>query len=90
MTPKEKAKELIEQFEGELVIPPTYGTPKGMAFICVSEILKNFEGLYKPEYCAFDAIGERKFTFKGEYTTHLTGYDMVKYWNQVISEIKKL
>ena len=41
MTPTEKAKKLIERFEGELVIPPTYGTPKGMALICVSEIIEH-------------------------------------------------
>jgi hypothetical protein len=46
MAPKEKAKELIEMFEGELVTPPTYGTPKGCAFICVKNILAELNDLY--------------------------------------------
>jgi predicted Zn-dependent protease with MMP-like domain len=58
-------------------------------FIC-DEILKQFDGLHKPEYCAFDAIGERKFTFEGEHPEHMTGYDMVLYWEEVKHELEKI
>ena len=89
MTPKEKANQLFDDFLDLMDIqhPPN---AKYMAIRCVDEILKNFEGLHKPEYCAFDAIGERKFIFKGEYEEHMTGYDMVEYWQEVKKEIEKL
>lgn len=56
----------------------------------LDEIIKNFEGLHKPEYCAFDAIGERKFTFESEYPECMNGYEMVDYWEEVKTEIEKL
>jgi hypothetical protein len=86
MTPKQKADQLIDKYwyiTGMIMA-------KDFAIICVDEIINNFEGLNKPEYCAFDAIGERKFTFKGEYDTHMTGYDMIEYWNEVKREIEAL
>lgn len=95
MTPKEKAKQLfnsIRYMDNEsgkdcatcdcVVLPIA-------KFMC-DEILKQFDGLNKPEYCAFDAIGERKFTFESEYPEHMTGYDMVSYWEQVKSEFEAL
>ena len=95
MTPKEKAKILIMGFIDEL--PWTSmnerqcnSIGKCCAIIAVDEILKNFEGLNKPEYCAFDSVGERKFTFESEYPEHMTGYDMIAYWEDVKSEIEKL
>jgi len=62
---------------------------KNVLFL-VDEILKQFDGLHKPEYCAFDAIGERKFTFESEYPNYMTGYDMIEYWKQVKIEIDKI
>lgn len=89
MTPKEKAIELVNRFKGFEMTNENYAI-KQVAIIVVDEILKNFIGLHKPEYCAFDAIGERKFTFEGEYDEHMTGYDMEAYWNEVKEEINKL
>jgi hypothetical protein len=63
---------------------------KEVAIITVDEILQNFEGLSKPEYCAFDCIGERKFTFDGEYPEHMTGYDMIEYWEDVKIQIGRI
>jgi len=62
---------------------------KNVLFL-VDEILKQFDGLHKPEYCAFDEIGERKITFESEYTNYMTGYDMIEYWKQVKIEIDKI
>ena len=94
MTPKEKAEELFvkyNEFNYETIVYSTQRTKaKECALIAVDEILKQFDGLHKPEYCAFDCIGERKFTFKSEYPEHMTGYDMVEYWQQVKEEIEKL
>ena len=95
MTPKEKAKQIfnaIRYMDNEsgkdcatcdcVVLPLA-------KFMC-DEILKQFDGLHKPEYCAFDAIGERKFTFESEYPERMTGYDMVSYWEQVKAELEAL
>lgn len=87
MTPKEKAEELVGKF---YFLVQTKEEQKRCALMAVDEILKNFEGLHKPEYCAFDAIGERKFTFQGEYDEYLTGYDIIEYWQEVKQEIEKL
>ncbi len=94
MTPKEKAQELVKNY-WDVVFDFglfDYGKSRTVkcAIIMVKEILTNFEGLHKPEYCAFDAIGDRKFTFEGEYETHMTGYDMVEYWNEVLNELNKM
>lgn len=97
MTPKEKAYEFYHYYFN--LLEPYFEIPneefninrvKKCALVCCDEILSIFDGLHKPEYCAFDAIGERKFTYNGEYDTHMTGYDMVEYWNEVKLEIEKL
>lgn len=100
MTPKEKASQLIEKFKQQISGWDYYNDiddsenqqtkAKKAATICINEILQNFEGLHKPEYCAFDAIGEKKYTFIGEpeYRTHKTGYEMKDYWEQVKTEVK--
>lgn len=102
MTSKEKAQELLLKFKGyvcgyvgsSMLTNTEYpevilSQAKGVAIITVNEILKNFEGLHKPEYCVFDAIGERKYTFDSEHPEHMTGYDMVEYWTEVISYIEE-
>ena len=78
MTPQEKAQELFN----------TMG--KKFALIAVYEVLKVFKGLHKPEYCGFDAIGERQYTYKGEHEDQMTGYDMADYYNEVKTEINNL
>lgn len=104
MTAKEKVRELIESFylcmpfkdvkltsceeNPELIIKMEWLSAKQCALIAVDEILKNLEGLHKPEYCAFDAIGERKFTFESEYPEHMTGYDMIAFWQEVKKQIE--
>ena len=93
MTPKEKAEELFIKcypiwYENGVLAKRKYA--KEYAQIVVDEILKQFDGLHKPEYCAFDCIVERKFTFKSEYPEHMTGYDMVEYWQEVKKEIQQL
>jgi hypothetical protein len=105
MTPKEKAEELIQKYLNTPINFPYIDTQDGQcigagymthksaiqcAIIAVDEILKQFNGLHKPEYCAFDAIGNRKFTFEGESPEHMTGYDMVCYWETVKQELLKL
>ena len=103
MKAQEKAQELVSKFADYVSgyvgssFLTNYEYPdqilaqaKKVATITVDEILKQFDGLHKPEYCAFDAIGERKFTFKGEYPEHMTGYDMVEYWKTVKREIDKV
>jgi len=103
MTPKEKAQELVDKFKdyvhgyvgSSMLTNHEYpeqilAQAKKVAIITVDEILKQFDGLHKPEYCVFDGIGERKFTFDGEYKEHMTGYDMVAYWEQVKAELKAI
>ena len=85
MTPKEQAQNLIDTFISEGCL---FANARKCAIVCVNKILLNFEGLNKPEYCAFDAIGERKFTFEGEHPEHMTGYDMVEYWEEVKTELE--
>ncbi len=87
MNTSEKAIELVNKFNSCLLDSVL---SKKVAIITVDEILKNFEGLHKPEYCAFDAIGERKFTFESEYPEHMTGYDMISYWEDVKVKIQEL
>lgn len=90
MIPELKAKELIDKYTLLLPFGSGMRAIKQCALIAVDEMLEIFEGLHKPEYCAFDAIGDRKFTFNGEYNEHMTGYDMVEYLIEVKSELEKL
>jgi hypothetical protein len=69
MTPQEKAKELIEKYEGELVVRTTYGTPKGCAYIAVNEIIEQWE--YIDTYLADG---------RGELTPNLKYWYEVKKW----------
>lgn len=87
MNTSEKAIELVSKFDSCFL---DSFLSKKFAIIIVDEILKNFEGLHKPEYCAFDAIGERKFAFESEYPEHMTGYDMISYWEEVKVKIQEL
>jgi len=98
MTPKQYAEQLVDQFDehAEARISDSgrdfdkkYCT-KQCALIAVKHMKGILDGLHKPEYCAFDAIGERKFTFEGEHPDHMTGYDMLEYLEQVEQEIQKL
>jgi hypothetical protein len=96
MSPEEKAQYLLDKFNGKKITPEDWekATPYAKkclvqkANITIDEILKIFDGLVKLEYCKFDAIGERKFTFDGEYKTHMTGYDMIEYWREVKKILK--
>lgn len=89
MTPNEKAAQLV--VDNQLKVKSLdYKEAVQCAIVTVDEILKNFQGLHKPEYCSFDAIGERKFTFQGEYNEHMTGYDMIEYWQEVKQILEKL
>jgi hypothetical protein len=99
MTPKEKAETLIDKMKSIVENSGLHATfdydcykkaAVKCALIAIDEIVEILEGLNKPEYCAFDAIGERKFHFNGEYETHMTGYDMFEYWEQVKKEIEAL
>lgn len=94
MTPEEKSEDLINKmlFEIEYNCQPSLSTmvAKQCALIAVDEILEILEGLNKPEYAVFDAIEKRKYAFEGEYTDHMTGYDMVAYFQEVKQEIEKL
>jgi hypothetical protein len=87
MTPKEKAQELINRFSKVGLQQREEGIE--CALICVDEIITVFLGMHKPEYAAFDAIGERKYTYEAEYDTHMTGYNMIGYFEEVKTEIKK-
>lgn len=95
MNTKEKAIELYNKFRNEnsfrvCCVMTANIRAKKQALIAVNEIIKQFDGLHKPEYCAFDAIGDRKFTFESEYPEHMTGYDMVAYWEDVKVQIEAL
>jgi hypothetical protein len=79
MTPEQKAKNLIKKLKTHQNVN-----------VCINEILRNFKGLHKPEYCRFDIIGERKFIFKGEHEDGMTGYDMIEYWKSVKRCIKNI
>jgi len=87
MTPKERAKYLFDKMKGFRV---KHSHSKKCAKIAVEEMLNQFKGLSKPEYVAFDCIGERQFTYEGEYADRMTGYDMVAYWQEVLKEIDLL
>lgn len=95
MNPKQYAEELVDQFDEHSFMDidmriSSYESAKQCALIAVKHMKGIFDGLHKPEYCAFDAIGERKFTFEGEHPDHMTGYDMLEYLEQVEQEIQKL
>jgi len=99
MTPKDKAKDLIKNhldwIGSTYFVDRHYSVYEGvkakaLSLYLVEQILLNFEGLFNPEYVVFDAIGERKFTYEGEYNTHMTGYDMIGYWTEVKSELENL
>jgi hypothetical protein len=105
MTAKEKAKELVDKYLNTIIHFPyidtengdcigtgymTHQSAIGCALIACDEVLQIFEGLHKPEDCAFDAIGERKYTFDSEYENQMNGYEMVEYWQQVKGEINLL
>ena len=98
MTTIERTKYLLEKVNGA---PISLEEWKGLSdyskidlkrkcYVVIDEILLIFEGLHKPEYCAFDAIGERKYNYEGEYATHMTGYDMISYWKVVRLNIERL
>ena len=91
MTPKEKAKEFYDKYE--FVYIQNYTSKHEVIQCCiiaVDEILAILRGLHKPEYCGFDAIGERQYTYNGEYDDLMTGYDMVDYYNEVKTELTNL
>ncbi len=94
MTPKEYAEALVEDYYSTIMSflsdNMRWENAKKCALIAVKQMKGIFDGLHKPEYCAFDAIGERKFTFEGEHPNHMTGYDMLEYLEQVEQEIQKL
>jgi len=98
MTPKEKAKELFYKFntitsnEFKSDTVTSAKAAKQCVIMSVDEIIKNFDGMHKPEYAAFDVLGEQKYTLthEQEYPTHKNGYEMQDYWNEVKTELKKL
>lgn len=94
MSPKQKAEELVEDYYSTIMSflsdNMKWENAKKGALIAVKHMKSIFDGLHKPEYCAFDAVGERKFTFEGEHPDHMTGYDMLEYLEQVEQEIQKL
>ena len=97
MTPKEKSIYILEKMNNGKISKALWDNCsdyarrdlKRKAMIVIAEIIKQFDGLDKPEYCAFDAIGKRKFIFDSEHSTHMTGYDMVAYWEAVKFQVDK-
>ena len=102
MTPKEKAQELTDKFKcyvhgyigSSMLSNHEYpdqivSQAKNASLIVVNEIINMFDRLHKPEYCSFDSIGERGFTYEGECTDRMTGYDMADYWEEVKLELEK-
>jgi hypothetical protein len=102
MTPKEKAFDLFSKFNGgrEPVTIEMWNAASDYAkenlrkdaLIAVDCAVSVLDGMHKPEYSKFDAIGPRKFTLDKptEYDSHLTGYELMEYWMQVAVEIKAL
>lgn len=93
-SPKEKADELVEAYKKYMYpFHPVVAEKqaKECALIQIKDMLQIFEGLHKPEYCAFDAIGEQKYKLSDdpEYRTHKTGYEMKEYFEQVKAELEK-
>ena len=70
MTTIERTKYLLEKVNGAPISKDEWNRASDYAkadlkrkcYVVIDEILLIFEGLNKPEYCAFDAIGERKYT----------------------------
>jgi hypothetical protein len=89
----------VENTKGKLINPYISGyasvivrnnRAKQSAVIAVDFQLEFLEGLYKPEYTAFDCIGGRKLSFESESEDSLNGYELIDYLKQVKTEIKKL
>ena len=81
MTPKNKAEELITSFMAILSLPGAPlgeykdGIAKDCAYAVVDEMLKMFNGLYKPEYVLFDIYEPKKYSLEGE--SEFNGYTNV-------------
>lgn len=88
MTPKEKAKELVDKFI------KTNGNSffaKECALIAVDEIVKMLMSLYKPEYTSFNTVNELMYKFEeSDECDVMDGYEMVMYYDEVKTEIEKL
>jgi hypothetical protein len=99
MTPEQKALSLIEQYKNKIIYFPYLDTQDSSmkmesaidcALTVVDETLKVFEGLYKPEYTLFDAIGERQYAFDSESSEGMNGYEMIEYYQEVKEILEKL
>lgn len=95
MNTKEKAWELVQRKYSDAIYHhlapnlPTTQIAKICALICVEEMIKLLETLNKPEYTSF--LAKDIYTIaETEYDTHIHGYELIEYWNQVKQEIEKL
>lgn len=84
MTTEQKAKELIEKYSKAAF---SRGASILCAIICVEEIIKMLETLNKPEYTLF--IENDIYTIDNtEYDTHIHGYELLSYWEEVLTHLK--
>lgn len=84
MNPKEKAKQLVEKYSSYSI-----GDGKKCALVCVEEILEPLKTLHKPEYTSF--ISKNLYTIpETEYDTHIHGYELIEYFEEVKEELLKL
>jgi hypothetical protein len=94
MTAKEKAKELIVNNRAMLSLP---NAPLGhhkdelakeLAIDKANLIIEILETIVKPEYVAF--ICKDTYTVpETEYETHLHGYELLIYWQEVKNELNQ-
>lgn len=55
-------------------------------FLC-NFVIRLVSKMNDPEKAAFDCIGKKEFDFEGEYSTHLTGYDLKEFFKEVKREL---
>jgi hypothetical protein len=56
-------------------------------FLC-NLIIRMVSKMNDPEKAAFDCLSKKDFDFKGEFDSHLTGYDLQNYFREVKKELK--
>ena len=94
MSAEEKAKELADKYYGlcdEYVVFADYHKlqlAKKSAIVAVDEIIGLLEKLSSPEYVAF--LLKDQVSIETEYETHLHGYELKQFYEDVRVNLEKL